>query len=137
LDIFCQVYSWHYYLKKKLELFVAGALISTVVMDSPLWGIERKFFHGLPLWDGLDELNGNHTHITSWRVGDWIMYYYNPVGFYSAWDHDWLFPHFPNAATIFWSIVGRIAASVLLISYQHKKESNNEYFSLKKLLVRK
>jgi hypothetical protein len=123
--------------EKKLELFVAGALISTVVMDSPLWGVERRFFHGLPLWQGVDRPDGNHIHVIAWRIGDWIIYYYNPIGFYSVWDHDWLFPHFPNAATIFWSIAGRIAAAVLLIWYQHKVESNNKYFSLKKLLVRK
>jgi hypothetical protein len=121
--------------EKKLELFLAGALISTVVMDSPLWGIERKDFHGLPLWVGMD-VNGTHVHKTAWSIGNWIMYYYNPVGFYSVWDSNW-FLNLPNAAIIFWSIVGRIVAAVLLIGYQHKVESNRQYFSLKTFLVRK
>jgi hypothetical protein len=30
---------------KKVELFVAGALISSVVMDSPLWGFIREEGH--------------------------------------------------------------------------------------------
>jgi hypothetical protein len=87
--------------EKKLELFVAGVLISTVVMDSPLWGVERKFFHGLPLCVGVDKPDGNHTHITEWRIGNWITYYYNPVGFYPVWDGSWLFLGFPTVAGIF------------------------------------
>jgi hypothetical protein len=34
--------------EKKLELFVAGVLISTVVMDSPLWGRRKKILS----WSG-------------------------------------------------------------------------------------
>ena len=115
--------------EKKLELFVAGVLISTVVMDSPLWGFERKFFHGLPLWDGIPPFTYN--------VVDWIKYYYNPVGFYSVWDTNWLFPNFPNAVTIFWSLVARITAAILLIWYQHREETNGRHFSLKSMLIRK
>lgn len=121
--------------EKKLELFVAGALISTVVMDSPLWGIERKFFHGLPLWDGID-VNGTHKHKVAWRIGDWITYYYNPFGKELVWDEGWFSNSLPNGAMIFWSIVGRIAAAVLLIWYQNKIESNREDFSLKMLVRR-
>jgi hypothetical protein len=127
--------------KKKLELFVAGVLISTVVMDSPLWGVERKFFHGLPLWTGVNTPGNtpscNQTHIIEWRIANWILYYYNPTGSYLVWDTNWLFPCFPNAAAIFWSITGRVGAVVLLLWYQNKIESKNEDFSLKKLLFSK
>jgi hypothetical protein len=123
--------------KNKLELFIAGVLISTLVMDSPLWGIERKVVHGLPLWMGNTTSDGNHTHITEWHIEKWVKYYYNPEGFYLVWDHYWLFPGFPNAATIFWSIVGRAGAAFLLIWYFYKIESKNQESSLKRIITGK
>jgi len=121
--------------EKKLELFIAGALISTVVMDSPLWGVERKVFHGQALWEGV---KGNlSSHQITYSITNWTKYYYNPGGFYLVWDNSWIFHNFPNAAAIFWSIVGRIVAVVLLIWYQHKIESSGKQFSLKNLIMNK
>jgi hypothetical protein len=126
----------------RLELFLAGFLLSTVVMDSPLWGIERKVFHGLSLWDGVEDTTASNPehcpvkHSITYSIKDWINYYYNPLGFYLVWDCSWLFPNFPTAAAIFWSLVGRIVAAVLLIWYQEKIESRGQYFSLKKTVFR-
>jgi hypothetical protein len=33
-----------------IELFIAGILISTATMDSPLWGVIRLYGHGTSLW---------------------------------------------------------------------------------------
>jgi hypothetical protein len=129
----------------RLELFLAGFLISTVVMDSPLWGIERKGFHGFSLWKAQTEAsesisNPPHCpvqHSLTYSIKDWIVYYYNPMGFYLVWDCPWLFPNFPSAAAIFWSLVGRILAAALLIWYQERIESRGQYFSLKETLLRR
>ncbi len=118
--------------EKKLELFVAGALISSVVMDSPLWGFERKVAHGISLWEGV-EGNQSQQQLT-YNINNWIKYYYNPTGTYLVWDHFWIFHNFPNAATIFWSLIGRIVAVVLLIWYQYRVESSGRHFSIRKLL---
>lgn len=90
----------------RIEYFLAVFLISTAVMDSPIWGLERML-RGNLLW------TDNHVPTTS--IIEWIRYYYNPVGFYGVWDHDWLFPNFPTAAAIFWSLVLRIGGVCLLI----------------------
>jgi hypothetical protein len=126
--------------QQKLELFLAAFLISTVVMDSPLWGVERRIAHGLSLWHGIP--NANTTvcpvvHPRTFHINEWVMYYYNPIGFDLVWDCSWLFPNFPTAAAIFWSLVGRISAAILLIWYQERIEARGEYFSLKKLVIKK
>ena len=54
---------------KKWELFVAGVLLSTAVMDSPLWGVMR-LAHNLPLWHSV---NGNFEDTTN--ITDWIVFY--------------------------------------------------------------
>ncbi len=111
---------------KKFELFVAAFLISTVTMDSPLWGIIRlQFDHGT-LWAYDSAGNKIYTH----NFGEWIRSYYNPVGLYQVWDESWLFNGFPNAATIFWSLVGRSAGAILLIWWQNKQELEHKEFSL-------
>ncbi len=115
---------------RKWELFLAGFLISTAVMDSAIWGAERLLMNSkAQLWD----LQGQTRSLV-----DWIRYYYNPVGLYGVWGHQgWIFHDFPNAATIFWSIVGRLTAAGLLIWYQNKLESEKkEELSLKQLFKR-
>jgi hypothetical protein len=94
----------------RIEYFLAVFLISTAVMDSPIWGIER-LSRGNLLW--------TENHIPTTSIIEWIKYYYNPIGFYSVWDHDWLFPNFPSAAAIFWSIVVRVGAVSLFIWYEY------------------
>jgi hypothetical protein len=66
---------------------------------NPIRGIERLL---------RGNLLGTQNHIPTTSIFEWIKYYYNPVGFYGAWDHDWLFVNIPSAATIFWSILVRI-----------------------------
>ena len=63
---------------KKLELFVAGALISSIIMDSPLWGVIRLEHH-LPLWY-INDMGENF--VNTWNLSNWIYYYYNPLGIY-------------------------------------------------------
>ena len=67
---------------KQLELFIAGALISSIIMDSPLWGVIR-LGHQLPLWY-LDE-NGKNF-VNTCDLTKWISYYYNPIGSYPVWN---------------------------------------------------
>lgn len=96
----------------RVEYFLAVFLLSTAVMDSPIWGAER-LLRGNLLW--------SENHIPTTSIFEWIKYYYNPVGFYGVWDHDWLLPNFPNAASIFWSIVARIIIVLLFIWYELRK----------------
>jgi hypothetical protein len=103
----------------KLQLLITGFLISTTVMDSPLWGIVR-LWHGLPLW--------HSDQAPTFSIVDWInYYYYNPLGLYPVWDSSWLIPGFPNAASIFWSVVCRTAAIIFLIWWQNKPHLVNNF----------
>jgi len=114
---------------KKLELFVAGALISSIVMDSPLWGVIR-LEQGLPLWytDGKNEGFTNTCDLDKW-----IKFYYNPLGFYPVWNTP---SGLPNAAMLFWSLVGRSIGAGLLIWWQARQEKDGKEFSLVKLILR-
>lgn len=114
---------------KKVELFVAAALISSIVMDSQLWGVMREGVHDLPLWH-LNELKDKFANTCD--VGKWIQFYYNPGGTYGVWDINL----FPSAAVIFWSLVARSLAAGLLIWWQAKQERDGKDFSLPKLVLR-
>jgi hypothetical protein len=116
---------------KKVELFVAGALISSVVMDSPLWGVIRLDAHALPLWY-LNTPNAE-SFANTCDISKWIPFYYNPVGAYGVWS---ISIGFPSAAVIFWSLVGRSLAAGLLIWWQAKQEKDGKEFSLPKLVLR-
>ncbi|MGB5090195.1 MAG: hypothetical protein WBN72_04540, partial [Nitrososphaeraceae archaeon] len=113
---------------KKVELFVAGALISSVVMDSPLWGVIREEGHDLPLW-----VLGKTDFVNTCDVSKWAQFYYNPAGFYGVWEFS---SSFPSAAVIFWSLVARSLAAGLLIWRQAKQEEDGKDFSLPKLVLR-
>jgi hypothetical protein len=115
---------------KKVELFVAGALISSVVMDSPLWGVIRVGEHALPLWYINEENADNFANTCD--INKWIPFYYNPIGAYGVWT----ISGFPSAAMIFWSLVGRILAAGLLIWWQAKQEQDGKEFSIPKLVLR-
>jgi hypothetical protein len=137
---------------KKVELFVAAALISSVVMDSPLWGVVRIDGHALPLWY-LNQTNQTKVKATestlnmenlikthpaqnntekkepynnTCDISKWIPFYYNPVGTYGVWQiHGSV-----TAAVIFWSLIGRSLAAGLLIWWQAKQEKEGNEFSL-------
>jgi len=115
---------------KKIELFVAGALISSVVMDSPLWGVIREEGHELPLWHIAE---GEQNFVNTCNVGTWIQFYYNPSGAYGVWN---ISSGFPSAAMIFWSLVARSLVAGLLIWWQAKQEKEGKDFSLPKLVLR-
>ncbi|MCS4538955.1 MAG: hypothetical protein HYY67_08880 [Thaumarchaeota archaeon] len=116
----------------KSELFVAGFLISTAVMDSPLWGVAR-LLRGSPLWHG--DQTGNHVPTSD--LSEWVTYYYNPFGTYLVWDSYWLLPGFPTSAAIFWSLVLRVVLAALLIWWQNRQEMLGREFSITRLLVRR
>lgn len=115
---------------KKVELFVAGALISSVVMDSPLWGVIRVGEHALPLWYINSENAENFTNTCN--INTWTSFYYNPIGSYGVWT----IVGFPTAAVIFWSLVGRLLAAGLLIWWQAKQEQEGKEFSLPRLVLK-
>jgi len=99
-----------FYDRKKWEYVLVGFLISTVVMDTPLWGVDVLQAHpNQDLW----KENGVPTH----DLWEWIAFYYNPIGTYGVWGDG-----YPPAWLIFWSVAGRIAAAIGLILYQHKSE---------------
>ena len=116
---------------KKVELFVAGALISSVVMDSPLWGTVRIYEHALPLWHVYGQNIENFTNTCN--IDEWIQFYYNPVGTYGVWDIN---SGLPSAAMIFWSLIGRSLGACLLIWWQNRQEEEGKEFSLPKLILR-
>ena len=113
---------------KRVELFVAGALISSVVMDSPLWGVLR-LEHGLPLWY-MNEAGQNF--VNTCNLDQWISYYYNPVGSYPVWNNP---VGFPTAALLFWSLIGRSLGAGLLIWWQAGQEKQGKEFSLPRLVL--
>jgi hypothetical protein len=87
-----------------------------------MWGIVR-LWHGLPLW--------HSDQLPTFSIVDWIIYYYNPFGFYPVWDSPWIFPGFPNAPAIFWSVIGRTAAAVIILLWWNNRREpmkKNEYF---------
>jgi len=110
----------------KFELFLAAFLISTVTMDSPLWGYMRLQLHSGALWT--NDSAGNQ--VDTYNFYEWVSYYYNPFGLYLVWDEPWLFNDFPNAAAIFWSLIGRLAGAIVLIWWQNKQELEGKEFSL-------
>jgi hypothetical protein len=120
------------YFKKRLEYFIAGIFVSSAVMDSPLWGVAR-LLHGLPLWHS----EPNNPYAITYSLHEWITYYYNPIGDYQVWEDFWLFPGFPTASVIFWSILFRIILAGLLIYWQDKQEREGKEFSLKNILLRR
>ena len=61
---------------KKVELFVAGALLSSIVMDSPLWGMVRIYEHALPLWE-IDLNEDMDIFSNTCNIHKWIQFYYN------------------------------------------------------------
>jgi hypothetical protein len=103
------------------QLFITGFLISTTIMDSPLWRIVRLWY-GLPLW--------HSDQVPTFSIVDWIIYYYNPFGFYLVWDSSCIFPEFPNAAATFWSVVGRTTAAVIVLLWWNNRREpmKNEFF---------
>jgi hypothetical protein len=113
---------------KRVELFVAGALISSVIMDSPLWGVLR-LEHGLPLWY-MNESGENF--VNTCNLGSWISYYYDPIGSYPVWNNP---IGFPTAALLFWSLIGRSLGAGLLIWWQARQEKQGKEFSLPRLVL--
>jgi len=100
-----------FYNRKKLELALVGFLISTVVMDTPLWGIDVLYLHpSQHLW--------KENNLPTDNLWEWIAFYYNPIGTYGVWGSDW----YPPAWLMFWSLPGRIALAGILILIQHKME---------------
>jgi hypothetical protein len=117
---------------KKAELFLAGVLISSAVMDSPLWGGMRlAHVPPLPLW----HIQGDNDFAITWNLWEWTVYYYNPIGGYQVWEDYWLAPGLPTAAMIFWSVALRIILAAVLIIWQNRQEEEGKEFSLKEIVL--
>jgi hypothetical protein len=117
---------------KKAELFLAGVLISSAVMDSPLWGVMRlAHVPPLPLW----HIQGDNDFAITWNLWEWTVYYYNPIGSYQVWEDYWLAPGLPTAALIFWSVALRIILAAVLIIWQNRQEEEGKEFSLKEIVL--
>jgi hypothetical protein len=114
----------------KLELFIAGILISSVVMDSPLWGA-MKLWHGLPLW----HVDGKNNFAKTSSLGAWIADHYNPIGKNPVWEASWPIAGLPTSAMIFWGFIAKICAAAALIWLQARQEAAGKQFSLKQLLL--
>lgn len=122
---------------KKSELFIASILISSAIMDSPLWGVMR-LAHDLPLWHIEYGQNFVPTSIDWNGLWQWIVYYYNPIGLYPVWGDNW--PEgsgLPNAALIFWSVALRVIFAVVFILWQKRQEEDGKEFSLKNIILLK
>jgi hypothetical protein len=68
----------------------------------------------------------------------WIVYYYNPIGFYPLWGDNW--PEgsrLPNASLIFWSVALKVIFVVIFILWQKKQEAEGKEFSLKAIILLK
>jgi hypothetical protein len=115
---------------KRAELFLAAVLVSSAIMDSPLWGVMRLAIN-LPLW----HMVGNINFVETWNLGDWIVYYYNPFGSYPVWGDSWLGNGLPNAAMIFWSVAIRVILAGILIVWQMRQEEQGREFSLREILL--
>lgn len=92
---------------RKIEYFIAGFLISTAVMDLPVWGVER-LAHGGILWT---------QHGNTYSITKWMEFYYNPFGVYGVWSGT-----FPTASVIFVSVFLRLIGAGILIWLQHHLE---------------
>ena len=122
---------------KKFELFIASILISSAIMDSPIWGVMR-LVNDLPLWYIEDGKNFVPTSLDLNGLWNWIIYYYNPVGSYPVWEDNW--PEgsgLPNAALIFWSVALRVIFAMALILWQKKQEADGKEISLSDIIIRK
>jgi hypothetical protein len=107
--------------KSAFELSIVGFLISTSIMDSPVWGAIRLYVHQIPLWHQVQD----HQEATS-NITEWIISYYNPIGTYLVWDQHWIFDNFPTSATIFWSLIGRLVAAAIIIYWQFRNQEKHK-----------
>jgi hypothetical protein len=110
---------------KRWGLFLAGVLISSSVMDSPLWGVMR-LTHDLPLWNADENCIIHDTP----SLLDWIIFYYNPIGTCQVWGDSWPIEGQPTSMVIFWSIVARVAVAIILILKQERLKPLKNYFNL-------
>lgn len=106
---------------KKFELFIVSVLISSAIMDSPLWGVMR-LAQNLPLWH-ISEAGENFSNTCN--LIEWIAYYYNPIGLYPVWNTP---SGLPTAALLFWSIIIRIIGATLLIWFQARQEPEKDFY---------
>jgi hypothetical protein len=128
---------------RKIELFVAGVLISSAVMDSPLWGVAKLYVYDLPLWHEVTVVNINGTttsncYAPTESLSDWIVYYYNPSGTCQLWEGDG-FPWagLPTGALMLLSLIGRLVGGAALIWWQNRQESLGKEFSLSNILLKR
>jgi hypothetical protein len=126
---------------RKIELLFVSLLISTSIMDSPIWGIMRLvLYENVGLWHCADgkcepthgcDVNYEQTSI----VYEWMIFYYNPFGFYPVWEDYWPIECSPTSALIFWSLVLRVSIAIVIIGWQERVEKKGKRFSIIKELI--
>lgn len=126
---------------RSISMLLVGLLISSSVMDSPLWGEMRLLFYNeAGLWhcpDGICEFTNGCTaqYEETHNLFEWIVFYYNPIGSYPVWGEHWPIECSPTSALIFWSIVARVSIAIMLISWQTSVEKRGRIFSIKNILL--
>jgi len=108
------------FMPRKIELCIVGALVSSIIMDSPLWGIVR-LAQDLPLW--------TFNFVPTYNLWEWISFYYDPLGTYQVWKDSWPVNGQPTSAVIFWSLIARIVVSFLLILWENKQDTERNRFT--------
>jgi hypothetical protein len=110
-------------------------------MDSPIWGIMRLvLYENVGLWHCADgkcepthgcDVNYEQTSI----VYEWMIFYYNPFGFYPVWEDYWPIECSPTSALIFWSLVLWVSIAIVIIGWQERVEKKGKRFSIIKELI--
>lgn len=91
--------------------WIAAGLLSTGVMDSPLWGVTRMLRGYADMDNGFWCRGAQDFDFPQCGFADWLAFYYNPIGAYPV------LPAFPvgeasivvTSAAIFWSFLLRIS----------------------------
>ncbi len=122
---------WVFVDHRNWRFWAAAILISTVVMDSPLWGLIREFdVNGHDFWCDPDPIIpfNYRKHCT---FTEWFHFYYNWVGNYSVLGKESTYHpsgttiFIPSASIIFWSLAGRGVLAWWFIRSAYKQKGRN------------
>ncbi len=124
---------WLFIAPKKWEFWVAAILISTAVMDSPLWGAIREI-QGYNFWCDPSEPFRYREDCT---FREWFAFYYNPIGNYTILGRESTLTFsgifIPTAWMMFTSLLARFVGAWLLIYKQYRDEKRKKgYLKQKK-----
>ncbi len=114
---------WLFIDPRKWEFWVAAFLISTAVMDSPLWGLTREI-SGYSFWC---DPTVPYEYRENCTFAEWLRFYYNPIGNYTVLGKESTIEFagvfIPSAWMMFASLPARFIAAWLLIHRQYEQET--------------